>query len=233
MQQHLNRDCILHNWSQLSSKYCNFIFFLSFHPTNERSALPEDICPRILLTFCYRHHMQFHCWVFTATENKNLELRQKDSLDHQFITVVKKIHTLVNEKYIMFSRHPRPIQILKKVTWNVSTTIFCQIFQCRHNIQGYSKWMSGYNCRAAIPHQIRETTAIWQFHSMAACTVSRDRVRVYPGTEGTNQNCHWNNHRRHAERTRLSCWYLWNHKGCTCRAPVRYVTKTWECCSIK
>jgi len=58
--------------------------------------------------------MQFHCWVFTATENKNLELWQEDSLDHQFLTVVKKILTLVNEKYIMFSHHPHPIQILKK-----------------------------------------------------------------------------------------------------------------------
>jgi len=36
--------------------------------------------------------------------------------------------------------------------------------------------------------------------------------RKYPGTEGTNQNCHWNRHRWHAtnslERTRLSCWCL-------------------------
>ena len=34
----------------------------------------------------------------------------------------------------------------------------------------------------------------------------------YPGTEGTNQNPHWNHHRWHAtnslERTRLSCWCL-------------------------
>ena len=45
----------------------------------------------------------------------------------------------------------------------------------------------GYNCPAAIPHQIRETTTIWQFHSKAVCTVSRYRVCVYPGTEGTNQ----------------------------------------------
>ena len=30
------------------------------------------------------------------------------------------------------------------------------------------------------------------------------------------------------ERTRLSCWCLYNHKGCTYRAPVRYVTKTWS-----
>ena len=75
-------------------------------------------------------------------------------------------------------------------------------------IQGYSKWLSGYNCPAAIPQQIRETTTIWQFHPRVVCTVSRDRVRVYPGTEGTNQNRHWNHHRWHAERTRLSCWCL-------------------------
>jgi len=62
-------------------------------------------------------------------------------------------------------------------------------------IQGYWKWLSGYNCPAAIPHQIRETTIIWQFHSKVVCTVSRDRVLVYPGTEGTNQNLHWNHHR--------------------------------------
>ena len=55
--------------------------------------------------------------------------------------------------------------------------------------------------------------------------------RKYPGTEGTNQNCYWNHHRWHAtnslEWTRLSCWCLQNHKWCTYRAPVRYVTKTW------
>jgi len=36
--------------------------------------------------------------------------------------------------------------------------------------------------------------------------------RKYPGTDGTNQNRHWNNHRWHAtnslEWTRLSCWCL-------------------------
>ena len=36
--------------------------------------------------------------------------------------------------------------------------------------------------------------------------------RKFPGTEGTNQNRHWNHHRWHAtnslERTRLSCWCL-------------------------
>ena len=31
------------------------------------------------------------------------------------------------------------------------------------------------------------------------------------------------------ERTRLSCWCLQNHKGCTYGAPIRYVTKT---CSV-
>ena len=32
----------------------------------------------------------------------------------------------------------------------------------------------------------------------------------------------------YVERTRLSCLCLQNHKGCTYRAPVRYVTKTWR-----
>jgi len=36
--------------------------------------------------------------------------------------------------------------------------------------------------------------------------------RKYPGTEGTNQNRHWNHHRWHdtdsLERNRLSCWCL-------------------------
>ena len=54
----------------------------------------------------------------------------------------------------------------------------------------------------------------------------------YSGTEGTIQNRHWNHHRWHAtdslEWTRLSCWCLQNHKGCTYRAPVRYVPKTWS-----
>jgi len=67
-------------------------------------------------------------------------------------------------------------------------------------------------------------------------TVSRERVRVcvcvYPGTEGTYQNRHWNHHRWHAtnslERARLSRWCLQNHKRCAYRAPVRYVTKTWS-----
>jgi len=93
-------------------------------------------------------------------------------------------------------------------------------------IQGNSKWLSGYSCPVAIMHQIRETTTIWQFHSKIVCTVSKGRVRVYP--EGTKQNRHWNHHRWHAKRTRLSCWCSRNHKGCTYRAPVSYVTKTWS-----
>jgi len=56
--------------------------------------------------------------------------------------------------------------------------------------------------------------------------------RKYRGTEGTNQNRHWNHHRWHAtnslEWTRLSCWRLKSQKGCTYRAPIRYVTKTWS-----
>jgi hypothetical protein len=30
------------------------------------------------------------------------------------------------------------------------------------------------------------------------------------------------------ERIRLSCWCLLNHKGCTYRTPISYVTKTWS-----
>jgi len=56
--------------------------------------------------------------------------------------------------------------------------------------------------------------------------------RKYPGIEATNQNSHSNHHHWHAtnslERTRLSFWCLWNHKGCTHTAPARYVTKTWS-----
>ena len=44
--------------------------------------------------------------------------------------------------------------------------------------------------RGGITHQIRETSTILQFHSKMIRTVSRDRVPVYPGTEGTNQNRH-------------------------------------------
>jgi len=75
-------------------------------------------------------------------------------------------------------------------------------------IQVYSKWLSEYSFPARIPHQIRETTTIRQFHSKMVCTVSRERVWVYPGTEGTNQNCHWNHHHWYGQWTRLSCWCL-------------------------
>jgi len=82
-----------------------------------------------------------------------------------------------------------------KVVMHITKCTPCKVKQ---TIQGYSKWLSGCNCPAAIPYQIRETTIIWQFHSKVVCTVSRDRVRVYRGTEGTNQNRHWNHHRWHA-----------------------------------
>ena len=63
-------------------------------------------------------------------------------------------------------------------------------------------------------------------------TTCSSSSRKYPETKGTNQNRHWNHHPWHAtnslERTRLSCWCLENHKGCTYRAPVRYVTRTWS-----
>ena len=53
------------------------------------------------------------------------------------------------------------------------------------------------------------------FLSMGLCQGSglgSSSSRKYPGTEGTNQNRHWNHHRCHAtnslERSRLSCWCL-------------------------
>jgi len=71
--------------------------------------------------------------------------------------------------------------------------------------------------------------SMWLRQGSGLCSSSS---RQYPGTEGTNQNRHWNHHRWHAtnslERNRLSCWCLQNHKGYTYRAPVRYVTKTWS-----
>jgi len=97
------------------------------------------------------------------------------------------------------------------------------------HIQGYSKWLSGYNWPAAIPYQIREITTIWQFHLKVICRVSRDRVRVYPRTK---------------VRIRTSIETVWNEldyrvyicritKVCTYRAPVRYVTKTWSAGLLK
>jgi len=79
-------------------------------------------------------------------------------------------------------------------------------------VQGYSKWLSGYNFRAAIPHQIRQTTTIWQLNSKVVSTVPRDRVCVCTGNESTNENRHWIHHRSHAtdslERNWLSGWCL-------------------------
>jgi len=51
--------------------------------------------------------------------------------------------------------------------------------------------------------------SMWLCQGSGLCSSSS---RKYPGTEGTNQNRHWNHHRWHAtnslERTRLSCWCL-------------------------
>jgi len=102
--------------------------------------------------------MQFHCWVFTVTENKSLELRQGGGPDRQFLAVVKKILTLVNEKYIMFSHHPHPILILKKsrtltVTWKISATISRQIPQCRPNRFSIYEGESNENLKSVIKIQ--------------------------------------------------------------------------------
>jgi hypothetical protein len=51
--------------------------------------------------------------------------------------------------------------------------------------------------------------------------VSRNlRYESQPPLKPSPQTCY--------KRTRLSCWCLCNHKRCTYRAPVRYVTKTWS-----
>jgi hypothetical protein len=34
--------------------------------------------------------MQFHCWVFTVTENKNVVLQQEDGLVRQLLTCGKE-----------------------------------------------------------------------------------------------------------------------------------------------
>jgi hypothetical protein len=57
--------------------------------------------------------MQFHCWVFTVTENKNSVLHQEDGLVRQLLTCGKEMPTLVNGKYVLFSHHPHLILILK------------------------------------------------------------------------------------------------------------------------
>jgi len=84
------------------------------------------------------------------------------------------------------------------------------------------------NCPAAIPHQIREISTIGQFHSKLVCTVSRDRVRVYPelkvrirtATETITADM------RNELNYRADVCII--TKGAAHRAPVRYVTKTWS-----
>jgi len=90
--------------------------------------------------------------------------------------------------------------------WNCQSSIYNTV---KHiYCTGLFKLIVGVQLSSGNCHQILETPAIWQFHSKVLCTVSRDRVRVCPGTEGTDLHRHWNRHRRHAERTGLSCWCL-------------------------
>ena len=54
---------------------------------------------------------------------------------------------------------------------------------------------------------------------LGLCSPSSRKVRIRTAIETITADM--------LERTRLSCWCLLNHKGCTYSAPIRYVTKTW------
>ena len=76
--------------------------------------------------------------------------------------------------------------------------------QLLHKIQGYSKWL-------LVSYTIHSRCNPMGFLSMGLrqgsglCSSSSHK---YPGTEGTNQNHHWNHHHWHVERTWLLCWCL-------------------------
>ena len=103
--------------------------------------------------------------------------------------------------------------------------VFQHAKRMRRIIQGYYKWMSGsYTVHSRCNPMWFLSVELRQGSGLGASSSCK-----YPETEGTNQNRHWNHQRWNAtnslERTRLSCWCLYNHKGCTYRAPVKYVTK--------
>ena len=88
--------------------------------------------------------------------------------------------------------------------------IHCTALDCIMSsiIRGYWKWLTGSytvhsRCNPVwfLSVGLRQGSGLCSFSS-----------RKYHGTEGTNQNRHWNHHRWHAtnslERTRLSCWCL-------------------------
>jgi len=73
-----------------------------------------------------------------------------------------------------------------------------------NDIQSYSKLLSG-------SYTIHSRCNPMWFLSMGlrqGSGLCSSSSRKYPGTEGTNQSHHWNQHCWHAERTQLSCWCL-------------------------
>ena len=94
------------------------------------------------------------------------------------------------------------IFLSKEMMWlRYESTIWKQI-------QVYSKWFSGFQQLAT---SFSKCNLMW-FLSMGlrqGSGLCSSSSREYPGTEGTNQNRHWNHHRWHAlnslEWTRLSC----------------------------
>jgi hypothetical protein len=103
---------------------------------------------------------------------------------------------------------------------HVVTFTSCHVPPTEAIVQGYSKWLSWF--QQLVIHNTLE---------IAVCSC----------TDGS-RNFHFQRHVREflnqhlpqrwigwcatdsLERTGLSCWCLYNHKRCTYRAPVRYVT---------
>jgi hypothetical protein len=84
----------------------------------------------------------------------------------------------------------------------------------RVNVQGYQEWLSGWSDATRLATSFSRCNPMW-FISIGLRQGSGlcfSSSRKYPGSEGRNQNRHWNHHRWHAtnnlERSRLSCWCL-------------------------
>jgi len=104
-----------------------------------------------------------------------------------------------------------------------------------YNMQGYSKWLSGFYqlvihntldigvCSCTDGSRNSQSFLLWCAVCSTYAFLRLERSLLRWGRTA-------NHHRWHAtnslERTQLSCWCLLNHKGCTYRAPIRYVTKT-------
>jgi len=140
------------------------------------------------------HHLYFVSSVASLKKGTITNLKTRSLVIYKF----KREHTKRNHIHCSFSNvftysiiWVNPLCFLRLQAVSVNKFYASKLLSWNSKeVQDYSKWLSGYKCPAAIPHQIRETTTIWQFHSKVVCTVSRDRVPVYTGSEGTNQNHH-------------------------------------------